>query len=436
LASLLALGLAGGCAEIASQAPATRTAVADRPFLVPPTSGYPERVEAGLAGSLDDLHRRLLSEGADPELRRVTDTLVRERPDSAPAQVLLAQFDLVVSDAEAAAMRLEPVVEKWPSYHAAQLLFGRANELLGDLLRAFDAYRQIAGSVPAAARRLGELRPRVLEIVFNRLTDALAGDDLDRAAEQLARLESWAPGATSTLQGAQRVAAARGDARAELTALRELHRRLPEDVELRDRLAMLEVSVGDPGAGISILQEMAAERPGDPELASRLRRARFRWRLVLLPSEVRAAIDTPELRRGELAAVLYWLFPSVRYARPQSARIANDVFDHTFREEIVRVINLDLLEVDPGLHQFGPGRAVTRLEALAAILRVVGASRPEEACLGAMTSRQALSWPIACATAAKCGLIPAEADCLPAATISGAEAVELCRRAQQLLGGE
>jgi len=428
--------LAGACAEVVTPPQAPLAAVADRPFLLPPASGYPGDLEAGLGASLDDLHRRLLAEGAGPELLRVAETLVRERPGSFPAQVLLAQLELVGGDADGAGRRLEPVVERWPSYDAAQLLFGHVSERLGDLPRAFDAYRQIAGRRPVAAQRVGEMRQRVLEIVSNRLNEALSADDLDRAGEQLARLEEWAPGATPTLQGGRRLAAARGDARAELSTLRELHRRLPEDAELRDRLATLEVAVGDPGAGISILQEMVAERPDDAELAARLRRARFRWRLVLLPSEVRAVTRAPELMRSELAALIYWLFPSVRYARPQSARIANDVFDHDFREEIVRVINLDLMEVDPGLHQFEPAEPATRSQSLAAVLRVVAAARPEEACVGAVASHTRLSWPIACAAAASCGLIEAEADCLPAATLSGTEALEICRRAQLLLGGE
>ena len=435
-AGALALGLFGACAEVATQPPVPQAGVAERPYLLPPASGYPGSLEAGLGASLDDLNRRLLAEGAGPELRRVADTLVRERPDSAPAQVLVAQLELVGGDADGARSRLEPLVEQWPSYDAAQLLFGHVSERLGELPRAFEAYRQIADRIPLAAQRVGETRQRVLEIVFNRLADALSGDDLDRAGEQLARLEAWAPGATATLEGRRSLAVARGDARLELTTVRELRRWLPEDAELRDRLATLEVAVGDPGAGISILQEMAAERPGDPEIAARLSRARFRWRLVLLPRDVRALMRAPELARSDLAALIYWLFPTVRYARPQSARIANDVFNHDFREEIVRVINLDLMDVDPGLHQFGPAEPATRAESLAAILMVVAAGSPQEACLGAAASSKLQSWPIACAAAAACGLIEAEADCLPAAPLSGAEAVELCRRAQQLLGAE
>jgi len=435
-AGLLVVALAGACAEAPPPAPSPRADTTERPFLLPPASGFPGELDAELGASLDGFHRRLLAEGAGHELHRVVGALVRERPDSAPAQVLLAQLELVGGDADTAGSRLQPVVEQWPSYDAALLLLGRVSERLGELPAAFDAYQRIADDVPAAAQRMGEMRPRVLEIVSNRLVDALSSNDLDRAGEELARLESWAPDATATLTGARRLAAARGDTRAELTTVRELHRRLPEDAELRDRLAALEVAVGDPGAGISILQEMAAERPDDAELEARLSRARFRWRLVLLPAEVRAVTRVPELTRSELAALIYWLFPSVRYARPQSARIANDVFDHDFREEIVRVINLDLMEVDPGLHQFGPAEPAARAEALAAVIRVVGAAQPDEVCVGAVASRKRLSWPIACAAAASCGLIEAEADCLPAATLSGVEAVELCRQAQLLLGGE
>ena len=37
-----------------------------------------------------------------------------------------------------------------------------------------------------------------------------------------------------------------------------------------------------------------------------------------------------------------------------------------------------------------------------------------------------------CAAAARCGLLPEPADCLPGAPLSGAEALELVRRALRL----
>lgn len=435
-AGLAILVLAGACAETVPEPVAPRAPAAQRPYLLPPASGYPGSLDPELERSVGDLHRRLLAEGAGGELRRLIDALARERSEAAPVQVLTAQAEVVGGDPERARQRLEAVVGQWPEYDAAALLLGRLHERAGDLPQAFAAYRNVAERVPLAAERMVEIRPRALEIVSNRLAGALTAGDLEMAGQQLERLETWAPDATPTLEGARRLAQARGDAPSELATVRELRRRLPEDAELRDRLATLEVSVGDPGAGISILQEMAAERPGDPDLARRLSRARFRWRMVLLPSEVRQVTGSPELTRSELAALMYWLFPTVRYARPEGARIANDVFDHPFREEIVRVINLDLMGVDPGLHEFGPAEPATRVEALGAVLRVLATAVPDEPCLGAVASRTRLSWPLACAGAAACGLIEAEADCLPAASISGREAVELCRRGQLLLGGE
>ncbi len=434
---LLAIGLivaVGGCAEVAPTPSGPRPDSADRPYLLPPAEGYPAAVEPLVGARLDELHRRLQVEGATAEVRRLAAALAGDRAELPPAQVLVAQIDFAAGALDAARQRLQPIAAAVPDYLAAQLLIARIAEKLGDLPEAFAAYLAMADRNSAAALRVAQIRTRTLEIVANRLADALARGRLEQAGEQLTRLEDWAPGSIATLEGARQLAAATGDAAAELEAVRALRLQRPDDAGLRDRHATLEVEAGDPGMGINILQEMAGERPDDAEIGRRLSRARFRWRLVLLPGEVQQLMSLPELTRGDLAALLYWLFPSVRYARPQTARIANDVFDHAFREEIVRVINLGLMEVNPNLHQFAPQRTVTRAEALSAMLRVVAASRPQLPCLGAVAEGSRFSWPIACGAAASCGLLAAEADCLPAAGVAGAEAVELCRLTQELLG--
>ena len=129
-------------------------AAAERPFLLSPASGYRGDLDADLGASLADLHRRLLVEGASPELRRIADTLARERPGSAPVEVLRAQLDLVDADPDGASRRLAPVLEQWPNYDAALLLAGHARERLGDLPDAFEAFRAAADRVPAAAQRV------------------------------------------------------------------------------------------------------------------------------------------------------------------------------------------------------------------------------------------------------------------------------------------
>lgn len=430
----LLAAVAAGCAPAATRPAAPSVPQSERPFLRPPLEGWEGSAEPAVTAFVEELHRRLLA-GEDRALvRREAVELAERRPELAPAAVVLAQLELVVGELESAAARLSPLVDGAPQYVAAAVALGHAAEGLGQVPRAYGAYRGAAPLSALAAERAELLRPRALEITGNRLSDALTRGQLEEADAQLAALRAWAPDETVTLVAEQSVAAARGDGRAELAAVRALRSRQPADPELRDRHVELEIEAGDPGEAIGILQQMQSERPDDPSVARRLARARFQWRLVLLPGEVRELLTAPELTRGELASLLYWLFPKVRYARPQRARIANDVFDHRFREEIVRVINLGLMDVDVQLHQFVPERPVTRVEAMAALLRLVAGDRPELGCLGGVGRSARVSWPMVCGAAAACGLLDSESDCLPSAGVAGREALEICRLAQGLLG--
>ncbi len=430
LPALLVLAGCAGAVEGPVAGPAPR---GDLPFLLSPLAGYP--LAAGAEGErrLVAAHAALVDRGDDATARQTAAALLARDPGLHPATVLLAQIDLVDRDYQSALDRLGRVVGELPGYTAALVVRGRAAEAIGDVALAFESFRAAADGSIVARERAEELRPRALEIVSNRVEDALRRNRPDAAAAALERLTAWAPDATPTLRAAQRVAAARGDQAAELAAVRTLSGRFPADRELRIRRSDLELEAGEPGAGLRILQELAAAEPDDPELAERLERAKFRWRLVLLPEPVREQAKLPELTRGDFASVLYWLFPSVRYGRAGGGRIANDVFDHPSREAIVRVVNLGLMSVDPALHRFEPGRALTRLAAIESLLRLLASSEPRLACLrdGGAGGGSAESL---CGDAVRCRLIDEIGECLPSAPVSGAAAVEMCRRALEQLG--
>jgi hypothetical protein len=231
------------------------------------------------------------------------------------------------------------------------------------------------------------------------------------------------------------------DPKAELAAVTALGSRFPDDRELTERRAELELDVGDPGRGLVLLEELATAHPGDPDLAARLDAAKFRWRFAQLPSRVTAIGRAPELSRGGYAVLIYWLVPSVRYGRGSAPRIASDILDHSQREEIARVVNLGLMEVEPSVHRFTPERAVTRAEAVEALLRLLGLGGGGDGtggepmpCAAEVPYNRRPSWEFVCSTGAACGLIPSAADCLPRAPLSGAEALELIRRALVRLG--
>lgn len=436
------LGLAGCTSAPPPSAPAPRpqrrpptydVAQRERAYLLEPLAGYSQRFDPDQEDELDRGHRALLEEGDVDAARQAAQEVLSADPVALPAQVLAGEADLVAGDYRSVISRLLRVGDAQPGYTASQLALGRAAELSGDLPLAYAAYRAVAAKSPLAFERTGELHPRAVEIVGNRLREALERRRLDEADQQLALLREWAAAELGTLEAARDVAAARGDTRAELAAVRDLARRRPEDRGLVERQAELEFEVGDPTSGLQLIQNLADRYPKDPRLADRLAAAKFRWRLSLLPPGVQAVAAKPELNRAELAVLLYWLIPDVRYAKPAAGRIATDVLDHPQREEIVRVVNLGLLDVDSTLHRFSPGAGARRGAALSSLVRLLGRSGQRLECLGGVGAGSTGAR-TACQAGARCGLVESEADCLAGAPLSGADAVELIRRTLELLG--
>jgi tetratricopeptide (TPR) repeat protein len=409
------------------QPEAPRLRPSDESYLLSPLKGFGE-IGAEPRADLERGWHALLERSDLDEARKIGDDLLTADSALSPAAVLLAQADFVDRDYRAVLDRLQPVVIERPAYVAAQLVLGRAAELLGDVPLAYASFRAIASKSPKAFERTGELHPRTLEILYARLEDALAKRDLEVAERQLALLRQWGGDEPRTLEGERAVAVARGDMVAELAAVRGLTGgRGPIERPLLERLAELEIAVGDPRRGLEIFQGLADRYPRDAALADKLAMAKFRWRLTLLPKGVQDAAAKPELSKGDFAALLYWLVPNVRYARVTSGRIATDVLDHPQQEAIVRVVNLGLLDIDSTLHRFYPGAPLRRGGALRAVSRLLAQFGGGLSCLaGAADS---------CSAMAACKVIAAPEDCRANTPLSGIDAVEMLRHALSLLVG-
>lgn len=410
---------------------------ADRPYLVDPLLGYPLVVAGDLGARIAGAHAALRRDLDLARARAAAGELLAVDPGLHPALVLAAQADFAAGDPRRAVAALEPVTAELPGYTAAELLLGRAAELGDEPLTAFAAYRRAAEASELARERVAELQPRAVEIVVHRLRDALARGRLDEADEGLARLRSWAPGELPTLEAAGDVARAKGDRAAELEAISRLAVLRPDDRALAERWGDLELEAGDPGAGLALFERLAARYPDDREIAGKLDVAKFRWRIAQLPVRVRTAAGGAQVGRGDFAVLLYWLAPAVRYGRSGVARIATDVLDDSRREEIVRVVNLGLMELDPGLHRFNPNTAASRRDALLALLRLVagggdGGGGRGAACAEGVAATSRPSNDLLCEAAARCRLIASPADCLPRSPLSGGEALELIRRGLDL----
>lgn len=433
VSSVLVLALGVGCASTGGDGPQPLIRKEDRFFLRAPTEGYPRAVGPTPQRRLDEAFRKLVEEGETTPASRLSADLLGQNPDLDPARVLAAQVDFVNGIHAGVVSRLEPVVAGQPNYLAAQLLFGRSSEKLGNLIEAVEAYQGIADQSSVASTRANELRTRAVEILALRIEDSLAKGRTADAQRELVRLQEWAPADVRTLESTAAVAAAVGDQELELKALRNLTQRSSASQADIERCAELELEIGDPSTGMRLLESLVAAHPDDTELADKVTRARFTWRLQLLPPEARQLAGDPELTRADFATLLFWLFPDIRYGRAQAATIANDVLDHPHREQIVRVVNMGLMDVDPSVHRFEPYRPLQRGQALASMLRLLARRQPPFACLGGRSAPPSSSFGV-CETAGACGLLPDVADCLPTATVSGREALELSRLTQELLG--
>lgn len=363
-------------------------------------------------------------------------SLLNEDPGYQPATVLLAQAYFVQGRARAAAAELAPVVEQLPDYVPAALLHARSLEETGDVVAAYRAYLDLADIQSVAARKAFDLVDPALDVLHARFDVAMSRAHLDEADELLANLLLWAPESARTLESQRRFQVTTSDVEGELETLRLLLE-LDSTPERRLRAGILELDVGDLRSGLEALEALEPDllvEPADRERLARAKdRGRFLRRLDLLPAQVRSIADEPELKRAELASLVYWLFPSVRFAPLDNPPIAADILDHPYRQEILKVAGQNVMDVDETVHRFYPDRAATRSETLAALLDLLLVGEPRPACLAdADEVKNSPAW--LCDRAVRCRLIDEVAGCLPAAALSGQEALDFFQRGLAQLG--
>ncbi|MEM6795232.1 MAG: hypothetical protein AAF725_14730 [Acidobacteriota bacterium] len=410
---------------------------AEAPYILDPVSGYPLSLDAADAARLREMFGEVRSGGDLQLLETAALGLVSERPDLSAARVVAAQAAFLRQQNERALGHLRTTLEEFPTYLAAALLAARIEERLARVTEAYERYRDLSSESSLAARRAADLEPRAVEIVFNRFEDSLGRGRFDDAESALGSLKTWrGPSDLDVLDAEVRLLSASGDSEGELEVVRELVSLEPRPEAVR-RQGELEIEIGEVRTGLDIFERLAAAEPEDVEIADWLARAKFLWQLDLLPPEVQALGRQGELDRAELATLLYWLFPDVRYSEVENPPIAADILEHPRRREILRVLDVDLLGVDPALHSFRPSDAATRRDLLASLLTLMVTAenplpcvRDDAAAVGAAERPQ--SW--VCARASDCRLIEETLACLPSATLAGAEALELVRSAQKLTG--
>lgn len=406
----------------------------DLPYLLPPSTGFPGASDEELQRRVDTAFHTHLLAGDSAGARGSADGVLAVDPNFAPAVVLRGQVLLLGRELEGARDLLEPVIARYPDYTAALLAAARAADLASDPVTAYAHLRKLAQTLPIALERAGALHSAAVAAVAAQVEDAVGRGHLDEARERLATLLEWAPNEPATLEAVMGLSRVTGDARGELEAARGLLAGARAgDEALMERRGELELEVGQAATAIDVFSELQRQHPEEPRYAQQVDRAKFRWRVMNLPADVRRLVETPELTRAEFAVLLYWLVPGVRTAVVSSPHIASDILDHPHRQEIMRVVNLNLMDFDETLRRFNPDWRVHRAQALRALERVLQRAQPPPSCVAEIEGNPAPSREVVCATAAACGLLPEAADCLPEAGVAGHEAAAWIHRSVTLL---
>lgn len=430
-AGYFGLAVATACSPVKTAAPAPAVDSAFRPFLLDPTADCRTESDTAGAAELQRAYRDLVRTGDGAAALRVANPAIEHAPGDLAAQTLRGEALLVGLQARAAADFLQPFAASAADCLPLALVLGRSQELAGDLAEAFASYSAVAGRSATAATRAGEISGRAQEILRNRFTEALRAGRREAAAWHLSRLERFWPNSEPALRSTMEMARLAEDTRGELAAVKALQASSPRDPALSLRRGQLELLVGDARAGLALIEALAAAAPGDPVLQTELARAKFAWRLLNSPEQVRGLRGKVVLTRADFAVLLYWMVPQIRTARPGAAQIASDIVDHPSRDEIARVANLGLMTIDESLHRFSPDAALRRSDAVSALLRLLADTDSGEECrLPRAGGRDGL-----CRAGASCGLFEDPVQCLAGSGISGSEAIEMLRRALDRLEG-
>lgn len=238
--------------------------------------------------------------------------------------------------------------------------------------RVVSAREELAAGRPNEALSLLEpalaLDPESRDAVFLEVDSLVALGEFNKADDALATL----PQDSEVLRHAGGVAEARGD----LDAAMKIYASILDDPEA----LVLAAAIAEEQGAWQQAMNCYAELPEDwPDRDLRLRRAKLRWRLSVMPGYVQQAMSSDLLERGQLAVVLVAAAPELETLPGGRVPLLSDVMDVPSQREILTAVRLGLLDVDPVEHRFHPARTATveeTREAITKLAQLLGMAAP------------------------------------------------------------
>lgn len=367
LIAYAALIVAASCAPVDAPPPAVVPQGDDR-YLIDPRTGAEATLPAAVASKFEAAWRYAMA-GNELEAERRLAEIGRTAPDLVPVMLANAALDIKAGRFDDASAAVSEALARSPESLAARVYEAEIAVRRGQTRPALGLYEAIAAR-PDAPAIAGERVAQLRQTVFNELYTAAQSAPDAEAARLLREALAIDAGATEArLLLAQKLIAQKQfeEARKELDPLLNT---IADRPEIQEMLAEIEVGRGRYQEAI-VRYDRLARRTKDPRYSQRLEEIKQEWSAANMPAHFRTALDSLALTRAELATLLFWTVPSIRFAQNVGTPpIAVDIEDVQGREEMVRALALGLYDVDPVTRRVSPFRQVTagRLSALLARL--------------------------------------------------------------------
>lgn len=343
------------CAAPAPPAPAVTPVGEDR-FLVDPRLGYASEVPPTVDRRFDDAWRFVLA-GREAEARTRLAEIRTKNAAYDPAALALAALDIKAGRFDEARNAVEALLRRNPDYLAARIYEAEIAVRTNQSRLALDLYRKIqsrTGAPITASERVVALETALFNQLYAAAQQAPAAESVGLLREALTVRPS-AVEPRLMLAGALVREKQFDQARRELDPLIAT---IPERSEVQELLAEIEFGRGRYQEAI-VRYDRLARRTGEARYARRLEEIKQEWSAANMPQHYRSALDSVAITRSELAVLLFWTVPSIRFAQNIGVPpIAVDIAEVPGRDELVRAIAIGLFDVDPVTRRVGPNRAV------------------------------------------------------------------------------
>jgi tetratricopeptide (TPR) repeat protein len=438
-AAALALFLAG-CA--AKMPPALPTTLKYPDFVYP---AVPQSmVTSPQAAAIDRGWRYLQNDDLGSADREFTAVMKRTRA-FAPAEAGLGWVALARKDYDRALTSFDMALTLGRDYVPA--ILGRAQSLLAlkrdaEALASFERALAVDSSLVDVRRRVEVLRFRSVQEVIENARKAATAGRLADAREAYRRAIEASPESAFLYRELATLERKQGDLAAALG-----HFRKAVELDASDAVSWIETGTlledQQDFEGAAAAYRRAAEIEASAELTARIAALTEKTREAKLPAEFKAIRESPQITRGELAALIGIRLEPLLRSVPAKQVVMTDIRGHWAASWITLVVNAGIIDAFEN-HTFQPRQRVRRVDLATAVSRIVNRLAERQPQLRARLSERPtiadmapahLNYP-AVAVAVSSGVIPLLDGQRFQTTraVSGAEAIEAVDRLRALSG--